>query len=76
MCPETIKKGFQRLFGGDPTPPLPAMPTAPPTPQETQTAPIAPPATPTPSPYTEDETTRKAKITGKKVQKKKRSAGT
>jgi hypothetical protein len=77
MCPETIKKGFKRLFGMDNTPPpVPAMPTAPPTPQETQTAPSPTPSTPTPSPYSEDETKRKAKITGKKVQKKKRSAGT
>ena len=75
MCPETIKKGFQRLFG-DNSPPTPAVPTAPPTPQETQMAPTPTPATPTPSPYSEDETKRKAKITGKKVQKKKRSAGT
>ena len=41
-----------------------------------QRAPVDPPATPTPTPVTEDETKRKAKITAKKVQKKKRSAGT
>jgi hypothetical protein len=40
-----------------------------------QRAPVEPPATPTPAPQ-EDETKRKAKITSKKVQKKKRSQGT
>ena len=69
------------IFGGGSrnipaAPPVPAPPTPPPVPQQTVTAPIEAPATPTPSPYSEDETKRKAKITSKKVQKKKRSAGT
>ena len=77
MCGSFIN----RLFGGGssrtpPPPPVPAPPTPPPAPQPVQRAPIEPPATPTPSPYGEDETKRKAKITSKKVQKKKRSAGT
>ena len=78
MCPDQIFGALNTLFGiSDNTPPpTPPPPTAPPAPQETQTAPVAPPATPTPSPYSEDETKRKAKITGKKVLKKKRSAGT
>ena len=76
MCPDTIKQAVKNFLGIQPPPPPPAIPTAPPAPQETTTAPIAGPATPTPAPYSEDETKRKAKITGKKVQKKKRSAGT
>ena len=70
---------ISNLFGGgnrQPTPPTPAPPTPPPAPAPVQRAPIEPPATPTPSPISEDETKRKAKITSKKVQKKKRSAGT
>ena len=34
------------------------------------------PATPTPTPVSEDESKRKAKVSAKKIQKKKRSAGT
>ena len=68
------------IFGGGnrsaPAPPTPAPPTPPPTPAPVQRAPVEAPATPTPAPITEDETKRKAKITSKKVQKKKRSAGT
>jgi hypothetical protein len=37
---------------------------------------VAPPSTPTPSPVSEDETKRKAKVTAKKVQKKTRAQGT
>ena len=77
MCGSLISN----LFGGGrqstpPPPPTPAPPTPPPAPQAIQRAPIEPPATPTPAPITEDETKRKAKITAKKIQKKKRSAGT
>ena len=75
MCGSLIS----RIFGGGdksaPAPPTPAPPTAPPTPAPVQRAPVEPPAAPTPLPQ-EDETKRKAKITSKKVQKKKRSAGT
>ena len=76
MCGSFIN----RIFGGGdrtpPPPPVPAPPTPPPAPQPIQRTPVEAPATPTPSPYTEDETKRKAKVTSKKVQKKKRSAGT
>ena len=77
MCGQAISN----LFGGGgrstpPAPPTPAPPTPPPAPQPVQRAPIEPPASPTPAPMTEDETKRKAKIASKKVQKKKRSAGT
>ena len=76
MCGSLISS----IFGGGnrptPVPPTPAPPTPPPAPAPVQRAPIEPPATPTPSPISEDETKRKAKITSKKVQKKKRSAGT
>ena len=76
MCGQAISN----LFGGGrstpPPPPTPAPPTPPPAPQMVQRVPVEPPATPTPAPMTEDETKRKAKITSKKVQKKKRSAGT
>ena len=77
MCGSLISS----IFGGGrrstpPPPPTPAPPTPPPAPQMVQRAPIEPPGTPTPPPLTEDETKRKAKITSKKVQKKKRSAGT
>ena len=75
MCGSIIS----RIFGGGdrsaPAPPIAAPPTPPPAPQMVQRAPVEPPATPTPAPQ-EDETKRKAKITSKKVQKKKRSAGT
>ena len=75
MCGSLISS----IFGGNrstpPAPPTPAPPTAPPAPQPVQRVPVDPPATPTPAPQ-EDETKRKAKITSKKVQKKKRSAGT
>ena len=66
------------IFGRDrssPVPPTPAPPTAPPAPQQIQRVPVEPPATPTPAPQA-DETKRKAKVTSKKIQKKKRSAGT
>ena len=76
MCGSIISN----LLGGGnrntPAPPTPAPPSAPPTPAPIQKAPIEPPVTPTPAPLQEDETKRKAKITSKKVQKKKRSAGT
>jgi len=77
MCGSLISS----IFGGggnrNTAPPVtPAPPTPPPAPQAVQRAPIEPPATPTPAPIGEDETKRKAKITSKKVQKKKRSAGT
>ena len=76
MCGSLISS----IFGGGrstpPAPPTPAPPTPPPAPQQVVRAPVEPPATPTPSPISEDETKRKAKITSKKVQKKKRSAGT
>ena len=68
----------RNIFGGgddDPTP-APIAPTPPPVPTQTITDPVAPPPTPTPGPIEEDETKRKAKLTSKKVQKKKRSAGT
>ena len=75
MCGSLISS----IFGGGnrptPVPPTPAPPTPPPAPAPVQRAPVEPPATPTPAPQ-EDETKRKAKITSKKVQKKKRSAGT
>ena len=74
MCGSLISS----IFGGNrsqPVPPTPAPPTPPPAPQPVIRAPVEPPATPTPAPQ-EDETKRKAKITSKKVQKKKRSAGT
>jgi len=75
MCGQAISN----LFGGNRSqpapPPVPAPPTPPPAPQPVQTAPVEPPATPTPPPQ-EDQSKRKAKITSKKVQKKKRSAGT
>ena len=75
MCGSLISS----IFGGGqrtpPPPPVPAPPTPPPAPQPVIRAPVEPPATPTPAPQ-EDETKRKAKITSKKVQKKKRSAGT
>ena len=75
MCGSLISS----IFGGNrsqPVPPTPAPPTPPPAPQMVQRAPVDPPATPTPTPVTEDETKRKAKVTAKKVQKKRRSAGT
>ena len=74
MCGSLINS----IFGGNrqpAPPPTPVAPTPPPPPAPTVTAPIEPPAAPTPAPQ-EDETKRKAKITSKKVQKKKRSAGT
>ena len=74
MCGSLISS----IFGGNrstPVPPTPAPPTPPPAPQMVQRTPVEPPATPTPAPQ-EDETKRKAKITSKKVQKKKTSAGT
>ena len=71
---------IESIFGGGRRSAPAAAPVAPPTPPpppiQTQTAPITPPPTPTPTPVTEDETKRKAKVTAKKVQKKKRSAGT
>ena len=75
MCGQAINN----LFGGNrstpPPPPVPAPPTPPPAPQQVQRVPDPAPATPTPAPQ-EDQSKRKAKITSKKVQKKKRSAGT
>ena len=74
MCGSLINS----IFGGNrqpAPPPTPVAPTPPPPPSPTVTAPIEPPAAPTPAPQ-EDETKRKAKITSKKVQKKKVSAGT
>ena len=74
MCGSLISS----IFGGNrsqPVPPTPAPPTPPPAPQAVVRAPVEPPATPTPAPQ-EDETKRKAKVTSKKVQTKKRSAGT
>ena len=77
MCPGDILRDIRDFFRPPAPPqPTPPPPVAPPVPQAPQTAPTPTPATPTPSPYSEDETKRKAKITGKKVQKKKRSAGT
>jgi len=77
MCGSIISS----IFGGGggrsaPAPPTPAPPTPPPAPAAVQRAPVEPPPTPTPAPVTEDETKRKAKVTAKKIQKKKRSAGT
>ena len=75
MCGSLISS----IFGGNrqvSAPPVSAPPTAPPTPAPVQRAPVEPPATPTPAPMQEDESKRKAKITSKKVQRKKRSAGT
>ena len=74
MCGSLISS----IFGGGrqpAPPPVPAPPTPPPIPQPTVTAPIEAPATPTPTPQ-DDGTKKKAKITSKKVQKKKVSAGT
>ena len=77
MCPRDIGRGIRdAIFVKPPTPPPPQKPVAPPSTQAPQTTPITGPGTPTPSPYSEDETKKKAKITGKKVLKKKRSAGT
>ena len=76
MCPGQIIKA---IFGGGnntPAAPTPTAPTPPPIPQPTYTKPVEAPPTPTPAPYQEDETKRKAEVTSKKVQKKKRSAGT
>lgn len=76
MCPGQI---IRAIFGGGPTAapaPTPTAPTPPPIPQPTYTKPVEAPPTPTPAPYQEDETKRKAEVTSKKVQKKKRSAGT
>jgi len=76
MCGSVISS----LFGGGrsapPPPPTPAPPTPPPAPVPVQSAPVAPPTSPTPAPVTEDESKRKAKVSAKKIQKKKRSAGT
>jgi hypothetical protein len=73
-----IGNTINQIFGGgDPDPtPAPIAPTPPPVPTQTITDQVAPPPTPTPGPIEEDETKRKAKLTSKKVQKKKRSAGT
>jgi hypothetical protein len=77
MCPGDILRDIRDFFRPPAPPqPTPPPPVAPPVPQAPQTAPTPTPAAPTPSPYSEDESKRKAKITGKKVQKKKRSAGT
>ena len=75
MCGDLINSLFGRN-NNTPAPPTPAPPTTPPVAQQVQRTPVDPPATPTPTPVQEDETKRKAKITSKKVQKKKRSAGT
>ena len=75
MCGSLISSIFGGNRSSTPVPPTPAPPTPPPAPQAVVRAPVEPPATPTPAPQ-EDETKRKAKITSKKVQKKKRSAGT
>lgn len=75
MCGSLISSIFGGGRSAPPPPPTPAPPTPPPPPQPTVTAPIAPPATPTPTPQ-QDETKRKAKVTAKKVQKKRTSAGT
>ena len=70
------------LFGGGrassppPPPPTPAPPAAPPAPQAIQTAPTPLPETPTPKPQETEGTKKKAKITAKKLNKKKTSAGT
>ena len=73
-----IGNTINQLFGSnEPAPtPAPIAPTPPPVPTQTITDPVSAPATPTPGPIEEDETKRKAKLTSKKVQKKKRSAGT
>jgi len=76
MCGSLISS----IFGGGrqstpPPPPTPAPPTPPPAPVPVQRAPIEAPTAPTPPPQ-QDETKRKAKVTAKKIQKKKRSAGT
>jgi len=65
MCGGVISS----IFGG-------GRQSAPPAPQQVQRAPVEPPASPTPAPYQEDETKRKAKVTAKKVQKKTRAKGT
>ena len=68
------------LFGGRPSqpapPPTPAPPSPPPAPQPIQTAPTPVPETPTPKPQDTEGTKKKAKITAKKLNKKKTSAGT
>ena len=71
---ESIFGGGRRSASAAPAPVSP--PTPPPPPVPTQTAPVEAPPTPTPSPVTEDESKRKAKVSAKKIQKKKRSAGT
>ena len=76
MCGSFIS----RLFGGGrdktPDPVVSAPPTPPPVAQAVQRAPVEPPVTPTPSPVQEDETKRKAKVTGKRIKKKTRAQGT
>ena len=69
---------FQKIFGNsqpDP-PPVPVAPTPPPAPAPSQTQGPDRPAAPTPGPSQEDESKRKAKTSSKKVERKKRSAGT
>ena len=79
MCGQAISN----LFGGGrsssppPAPPTPAPPAAPPAPQPIQTAPTPIPETPTPKPQETEGSKKKAKITAKKINKKKtRAQGT
>ena len=74
MCGSFIRN----LFGGSQPepPPIMAPPTPPPAPTPTEAPPVDRPASPTPGPTQEDESKRKAKMSSKSVDKKKRSAGT
>ena len=74
MCGSFIRG----LLGGSQPepPPIMAAPTSPPAPTPTQVVSPDKPGQPTPGPTQEDESKRKAKLSSKKVQRKKRSAGT
>tara|TARA_B100000214_G_scaffold248496_1_gene182543 strand:- start:770 stop:1114 length:345 start_codon:yes stop_codon:yes gene_type:complete len=74
MCGSFIRN----LLGGSQPepPPIMAAPTPPPAPTPTQVVSPDKPGQPTPGPTQEDESKRKAKLSSKKVQRKKRSAGT